>query len=56
LISLYPHDSCDLYALDFLKKDTKIHTIADIIDIFLRMEHPLKMKIVLLEGGEITYY
>jgi len=49
-------ESCDSFAIDFLKKITKIHTIADTIDISLRTDHPLKMKISILEGGELLYY
>jgi len=49
-------ESCDSFSIDFLKKITKIHTIADEVDISLRTDHPLKMEISILEGGELLYY
>ncbi len=49
-------ESCDSFSIDFLKKITKIHTIADEVDISLRADHPLKMEISLVEGGNLLYY
>jgi len=49
-------NSCDTFALKFLKKITKIHSIAAMVDISLRMDHPLKLNIAIQEGGEVMYF
>ena len=49
-------ETCDSFSIDFLKKITKIHAIAEDINISLRTDYPLKMEIFLLEGGELLYY
>ncbi len=49
-------ESCDSFSIEYLKKITKIHNIAEKTDISLRTDHPLKMEISLIEGGELLYY
>jgi hypothetical protein len=44
------------YSISFLKSILKIASITEKLEISLKTDHPLKMRIQLLEGGEIQYF